>query len=81
MKIVIGKLEKTTAREVTSKGSSVKLKRARGADGKTESVYVVDLASKTVDRDLTYVFGRNVAKARAENKKLLGSSDGCSIKR
>jgi hypothetical protein len=80
MKIVSKKLTGTTAREVTRKGTSLKVRRVRREDGGHEQLYVVDFGSKTIDRDLTYVFGRNVARARAENKRLLGSADGRSPK-
>jgi hypothetical protein len=76
MKIVTTKLKKKTARQVTSKGSSAKLKRTRNASGKFTNVYVIDLSSDSIDRDLTYAFGRNVARAREENKKIIGSADG-----
>jgi hypothetical protein len=76
MKIVSKKLTGTTAREVTRKGTNLKVRKVQGEGGKVERLYVVDFGSKTIDRDLTYVFGRNVARARAENKKLLGSADG-----
>ena len=76
MKIVTTKLKKNTARQVTAKGASAKLKRTRGASGKRTNVYVIDLSSDTIDRDLTYAFGRNVARAREENKKIIGSDDG-----
>ena len=37
---------------------------------------LLDLNSATFDDDLTYIFERNVAKARRENKKLLDRPDG-----
>ena len=81
MKVIKTKLKKTTAREITSKGSSTHVKRSRDADGKLSSYHVINLSSETIDRDLTYVFGRNVARARAENKKVIGSADGQAAKR
>ena len=36
----------------------------------------LDSNSATFDDDLTYDVRKNVAKARRENKKLLGSADG-----
>ena len=76
MKIVTTRLKKKTAREVTAKGASAKLKRARNAAGRLTNLYVIDLSSDTIDRDLTYAFGRNVARAREENKRIIGSADG-----
>lgn len=78
MKIVTTKLKKKTARQVTAKGSSTKLKRTRDASGKRTSLYVIDLSSDSLDLDLTYAFGRNVARAREENKRIIGSADGRS---
>lgn len=81
MKVVKTKLPKRTAREITSRGSSTTIKRLRDADGKLTSFHVIDLSSRTIDQDLTYVFGRNVARARAENKKVIGTADGQPAKR
>jgi hypothetical protein len=52
-----------------------------GPDGRKKEVMLLDLNSATFDDDLTYVFERNVAKARRENKKLLGSADGITTKK
>jgi hypothetical protein len=76
MKIVTTKLKKRTARQVTAKGTSTKLKRTRDASGKLTNLYVIDLSSSSVGRDLTYAFGRNVARAREQNKKIIGSANG-----
>lgn len=76
MKVVIAPLEKKTAREIGAKGSNAKKRRFKNRDGQTEEQWVIDFASDTLMRDLTYVFGRNVARARLENKRLLGSTDG-----
>jgi hypothetical protein len=58
------------------KKTSIRKKRIRGSDGKVRRIMILDLTSATFDDDLTYIFERNVAKARRENKKLLGSADG-----
>ena len=81
MKVVKTKLSKRTAREITSRGSSTTIKRSRDADGKLVSLHVINLSSRTIDQDLTYAFGRNVARARAENKKVIGTADGQPTKR
>ncbi len=63
----------------TGKGkhaSSVGEKRVRNADtGQFVTVRTLDGASKTFGKDLTYVFSRNVAKARRDNKKVSGVTD------
>lgn len=45
------------------------------ADGRIDSLPVVDLHSPTFGDDLLYVFARNVAKARQENKRIIGVED------
>ena len=58
------------------KDSSVTEKRVRSADtGQLVTVRTLDGGSKTFGKDLTYVFTRNVAKARRDNKKVLGVTD------
>lgn len=56
-------------------------KRVATADGRRETVWTVDAHSPTLDDDLLYVFRRNVAKARRENKRLLGVADFVPPKR
>jgi hypothetical protein len=55
---------------------SVRAKRVRNADGKSVRVLSLDANSKTFIDDLATVFRKNVAKARRENRQLLGSADG-----
>lgn len=51
-------------------------KRVRdAATGRFLTVRTLDGQSKTFASDLTYVFTKNVAKARRENKQVTGSSD------
>ena len=56
-------------------------KRVATADGGRETVWTVNAHSRTLDDDLLYVFRRNVAKARRENKRLLGVADVVPPKR
>ena len=56
-------------------------KRVVAADGGRETVWTVNAHSRTLDDDLLYVFRRNVAKARRENKRLLGVADVVPPKR
>lgn len=77
-KVVFKKLHDVTAREIASKGISVTEKKVKGQAGK---LYVLQAESDSFGRDFTYVFGKNVAKARRENKRVTGSSDGNPVKR
>jgi hypothetical protein len=72
-KVVIADLGNTTS----ARGkTSVRRRRMRGSDGTFKQVMILDLTSATFDDDLTYIFERNVARARRENRILLGSADG-----
>jgi hypothetical protein len=73
-KVIVKKIERATARQIsasptrnsstgTSKVSSTSTRRALSAN------------SDTFSDDLTLAFGKNVASARRENKRLFGSSD------
>ena len=77
-KVVIADLGNTTG---ARRKTSVRKRRMRGSDGTVRQVMILDLTSATFDDDLTYVFEKNVAKARRENKKLLGSADGIEPKK
>ncbi len=55
---------------------SVAIKHVRGPKGQETELFVVDSNDDNFDDDLTYVFQRNVARARQENKRLFGSPDG-----
>ena len=76
-KVVVADAGSTT----TPHRTSVRKKRVHGLDGKVRQVMLLDLNSATFDDDLTYVFEKNVTKARRENKKLLGSADGIEPKK
>ena len=78
-KIVVTKLKGATARKVGSKGAAVSEKRVRDQGGKLRTVLTLDTRSKTFGDDLTYVFGKNVAKARRENKRLTGAADRAPV--
>jgi hypothetical protein len=63
-------------RPKTRKAGSVREKRLVNSQGKTVRVLSLDANSSTFIDDLTLVFEKNVAKARRENKKIVGSPDG-----
>ena len=48
----------------------------RDSKGKLSRFFTIDVTSPTFEHDLTFVYKRNVAKARSENRKLFGSPDG-----
>jgi hypothetical protein len=74
-KVVVTKLAGSTAREIGAKGAAVAKKRVRNSEGQIRTVMTLDVDSKTFGNDFTYVFGRNVAKARRENKRVTGVAD------
>jgi hypothetical protein len=77
-KVVVTDLGNSAVQHTTT---SVRKKRMHGPDGKVRRGMLLDLNSATFDDDLTYVFEKNVAKARRENKRLLGSADGIDPKK
>lgn len=54
---------------------SVTEKRVKSRSGKIITLRTIDADSQSFGSDLEYVFKRNVAKARRENKKVTGASD------
>ncbi len=55
--------------------ATVSEKRVRDADGQVMTLRTLDAKSSTFGTDLKYVFGRNVAKARRDNKAAIGTAD------
>ncbi|WP_420384348.1 hypothetical protein [Novosphingobium sp.] len=79
-KVIITKLPGAKVVKDT-KARSVTEKRVRSAEtGQIVTVRTLDGGSKTFSSDLTYVFTRNVAKARRDNKKVSGVTDRAPIK-
>jgi len=80
MKVIIAdpKQEKARRKRTTT---SVRVKKLHRSDGTVAQVLTLDANSPTFDDDLTYLFERNVARARRENKKLFGSADGPAAKK
>lgn len=76
-KVVVAKLNPKTR----GKPATVSEKRVRDATGKIRTVRTIDLASPSFGDDLTYVFRKNVAKARRENKQVIGTTDLVPAKR
>ncbi len=57
-------------------GTTVTQKRVRDvASGRFLTLRTIDAQSETLGRDLGYVFAKNVAKARRDNKAVTGVVD------
>lgn len=78
--VIFADLKRPKSR-AAKKASSVREKRMRTADGKSVRVLSLDANSATFIDDLTTVFEKNVARARRENRRLLGSADGTRAKK
>ena len=73
VKVVVASLKSATkARKGAAK---VAAKRVRDPLGAVKTLRTIDAGSSTFGDDLRYVFGRNVVKARKENKKTVGAND------
>jgi hypothetical protein len=79
-KVVITKLEGARPRDIPAKGSAVEVRRVAVTDGKTITLRTLDSGSDSFGKDFTRVFGANVRKARAENKRVTGSPDSAPAK-
>jgi len=69
-----GRLSKAAARAIGKK-------RVATPDGKWKTVRTLDINSPNFDEAFLHVFRSNVAKARRENKRLLGVADFVPRKR
>lgn len=65
---------KESRRGRVSKGSVVEC-RLRDKAGRLTTLRIVNAESPTLSADLHYVFCKNVAKARRENRRIIGRSD------
>lgn len=61
--------------------ASVTEKRVKDTGGQTKTLRTLDAGSRTFGDDLRYVFGKNVAKARRDNKRAIGATDVAIAKR
>lgn len=80
-KVVVGKLTSTAGKGKTDAGVAVTEKRIHDAEGKPRIVRTVDAGSRSFGADLRYVFEKNVAKARRDNKRVTGVTDVAPAKR
>ena len=76
-KVIIKKLAN---RKRASQPETVGQKRVRSENGKFLTLRTVKTESKSFGSDFSYVFGKNVAKARRENKRVTGSTDVVPVK-
>lgn len=70
-------------RRGTAKGaasSTIADKRITNDEGQVTIVRTLDANSSTFGTDFGKVFGKNVSKARRENKRLTGNMDGVPVK-
>lgn len=74
-KVVVLQRSAAKGSKVAAKTATVGEKRVRDAAGKILTLRTLDARSKTFGKDLTYVFRKNVAKARRENKQVTGTLD------
>lgn len=72
--VVIQRIDKPSRPGKKPKG--VTLRRVTGADGQKVTIRAIDANSPNFGEEFLYVFGRNVAAARKENKELLGTLSG-----
>jgi hypothetical protein len=54
---------------------SVTERRVRDAEGQVKTLRVLDVNSRTFGDDLQYVFSKNVARARRDNRRAIGAPD------
>ncbi|SMD13010.1 hypothetical protein [Rhizobium sp. RU36D] len=63
-----------------ARDTAVTQKRVRDVDsGQYVTLRTIDAQSKTLGKDLSYVFSRNVDKARRENKAVTGVRDRAPV--
>jgi hypothetical protein len=72
-RVLFKSLNDTKLRARKGAKGAVTEKRVRGPDGRLVKVLAIDAHSPTFSEDLSYVFKKNVARARRENKKLPGT--------
>lgn len=71
-KVIVGNLQPRGH----SGSAAIATKRVRTSEGELKTLRTIDADSRTFGNDLRYVFERNVAKARRENKRITGANDG-----
>jgi hypothetical protein len=72
-KVIIGKLNAPQRRHAAAR--TVTVKRVRDIEGQVKTLRTLDVVSPTFGEELQYVFRKNVAKARRDNKRAVGAPD------
>ncbi len=66
--------------KIGARDTAVTQKRVRdGGSGQFMTVRTIDAQSKTLGKDLSYVFSKNVDKARRDNKAVTGVRDRAPV--
>ena len=73
VKVIVGKLNAPQRKRAAAR--SVTVKRVRDTEGRVKTLRTLDVGSRTFGDDLQYVFRKNVAKARRDNKQVVGAPD------
>lgn len=84
MEVRSSPLAKVVVASLNSKSAAagvVSEKRVRDAEGHVRTVRTLDAHSGAFGDELRYVFGKNVAKARRDNKRVIGRTDAVPAKR
>lgn len=77
-KVVVGK---PAGRTRDGKPGTVTERRVADAEGKIRIIRTLDIGSPSFGDDFLYVFKKNVAKARRDNKRVTGVADVVPTKR
>ena len=75
MATIVVKSAGPKAKSTGGRNSAVVEKRVRDAEGNVKTLRTLDAGSATFGNDLLYVFEKNVAKARRDNKRVTGATD------
>ena len=72
---------RSLSRKASPGSRAVGKKRVAAGEGRSKTVLTLDANSASFNEDLLYVFSRNVAKARRENRRVVGAPDIAPRKR
>jgi hypothetical protein len=77
-KVIVGKLASPGRK---GKPDTVTERQVTDAEGKVRTIRTLDISSPSFGDDFLYVFKKNVAKARRDNKRVTGVADVAPTKR
>ncbi len=72
-KVIVAKLNAPQRRRAAMR--LVTVNRVRDAEGQVKTLRTLDVNSRTFGDALQYIFRKNVAKARRDNKQAVGAPD------